>query len=214
MASPFCKVSPCALQTLPGAVEPASTRRYILCMTPDTPDLAPSGDLIPILIAPHKTLKTRARPVNDADMDRVRLLVPRMFDAMYHAPGIGLAAPQVDVSLRLAVVDIHPRDKSQPLVLINPEIQKVSEVWATREEGCLSLPNMYADVSRPGGVRVSYMDLDGKRRDIEAEELLAACLQHEIDHLDGVLFVDHVSALKRNMIFRKLAKEQKLKAAG
>jgi peptide deformylase len=116
--------------------------------------------------------------------------------------------------LRLAVIDLHPGDKPAPLVLINPEVTAVSETWATREEGCLSLPGQYADVSRPAAVCVAYTDLDGKRRTIEAEDLLAACLQHEIDHLDGVLFVDHVSALKRNMIFRKLAKEQKLKASG
>ena len=169
-------------------------------------------ELIPILVAPHKSLKTKAREVRDADMDRVRALVPLMFASMYKAPGIGLAAPQVDVGLRLFVVDLMPEDKRQPLVLINPEILRVSEEWATREEGCLSLPNQYADVSRPAMVRVSYSDLDGKRREIDGEGLMAACLQHEIDHLDGILFVDHLSLLKRNMIMRKLAKEQKLKA--
>ncbi len=175
---------------------------------------APPEDLLPILVAPHKSLKTRARPVTDADMDHVRRLVPRMFDAMYHAPGIGLAAPQIDIALRLAIVDLHPRDKPDPLVLINPEVIRVSETWATREEGCLSLPGQYAEVSRPAAVRVAFTTLDGKRREIDAEDLLAACLQHELDHLDGVLFIDHLSALKRNMILRKLAKEQKLKASG
>jgi peptide deformylase len=174
----------------------------------------PPGDLLPILVAPHKSLKTRARAVTEADMDNVRLLVPRMFAAMYHAPGIGLAAPQVDIALRLAIVDLHPREKPDPLVLINPEVIRVSETWATREEGCLSLPGQYAEVSRPAAVRVAFTTLDGKPREIDAEDLLAACLQHELDHLDGVLFVDHLSALKRNMILRKLAKEQKLKAAG
>ncbi len=206
MATQFCKGCPPFALT----VEPGGARRYIPTMPDDTP--APA-DLLPILIAPHKTLKTRARPVTDADMDQVHALVPRMFDAMYHAPGIGLAAPQIDILLRLAIVDLHPGDKPAPLVLINPEVTKVSETWATREEGCLSLPGQYADVSRPAAVCVAYTDLDGKRRTIEAEDLLAACLQHEIDHLDGVLFVDHVSALKRNMIFRKLAKERKLKAS-
>jgi peptide deformylase len=166
--------------------------------------------LLPILVAPHRTLKTKARAITPADMDRVRALVPRMFLAMYAAPGIGLAAPQIDVGLRLAIVDLQKDDKRQPLILINPEIQRVSEEWATREEGCLSLPNMYADVSRPAMVRVGYTDLDGKSRDIDADGLMAACLQHEIDHLDGILFVDHLSVLKRNMIMRKLAKEQKL----
>ena len=168
--------------------------------------------LIPILIAPHRTLKARARTVTPEDMDRVRDIVPRMFAAMYRAPGIGLAAPQVDVSLRFAVIDLMPKDKPQPFTMINPEILQVSEEWATREEGCLSLPNMYADVSRPAQVRVGFHDLNGKRHEIDAEGLLSACLQHEIDHLDGVLFVDHLSILKRNMILRRLAKEQKLKA--
>ena len=167
---------------------------------------------IPILIAPHRTLKARARAVTPDDMDRVRAIVPRMFAAMYRAPGIGLAAPQVDISLRFAVIDLMPKDKPQPFTMINPEVLQVSEEWATREEGCLSLPNMYADVSRPAQVRVGFHDLNGKRHEMDAEGLLSACLQHEIDHLDGVLFVDHLSILKRNMILRKLAKEQKLKA--
>ncbi len=165
---------------------------------------------LPILVAPHKSLKTKARPIRPEDMDRVRLLVPRMFDAMYKAPGIGLAAPQVDVGLRLAVIDLMPDDTRAPIVLINPEILRVSEDWAVREEGCLSIPNQYAEISRPAQVRVGYSDLDGKRREIDAEGLMAACLQHEIDHLDGVLFTDHLSVLKRNMLMRKLAKEQKL----
>ena len=170
-----------------------------------------SDPALPILVAPHKALKTKARPVKSEDMDRVRLLVPRMFDAMYKAPGIGLAAPQVDVGLRLAIVDLMPDETRTPMVLINPEILRVSETWATREEGCLSLPNQYAEISRPAQVRVGYADLDGKRREIDADGLLAACLQHEIDHLDGVLFVDHLSVLKRNILMRKLAKEQRLK---
>ena len=174
---------------------------------------AEHAPLIPILVAPHRTLKAKARDVRPEDMDQVRALVPRMFAAMYKAPGIGLAAPQVDVSLRFAVIDLMPKEKPQPFVMINPEVLQVSEDWATREEGCLSLPNMYAEVSRPAQVRVGYWDLTGKRHEVDAEGLLSACLQHEIDHLDGVLFVDHLSILKRNMILRRLAKEQKLKAA-
>jgi peptide deformylase len=176
------------------------------------PDTPPNAELLPILIAPHRSLKTKARRVLPADMDQVRALVPRMFATMYHAPGIGLAAPQVDIGLRLVVVDLAPKDENQPMVLVNPEILTVSEEWATREEGCLSLPNQYADVSRPARVVVAYTDLDGAPRRIEADGLMAACLQHEIDHLDGVLFVDHLSTLKRNMILRRLAKEQKQKA--
>jgi peptide deformylase len=169
----------------------------------------PSAPALPILIAPHPTLKLRCRPVGPGDDALVRALVPRMFSAMYHAPGIGLAAPQVGQALRLAVIDLAPDDKRAPHVLINPEIVAASKEMAVREEGCLSLPNMFADVTRPAQVKVRYLDLQGVRREIEGDGLLAACLQHELDHLDGVLFVDHLSALKRNMIMRKLAKEQK-----
>ncbi len=184
------------------------TAGYIAAMTESQADAA----LLPILIVPHKTLKIKARRVGPGDMDQVRRLVPRMFASMYKAPGIGLAAPQVDVSLRLVVIDLAPNDVNQPMVLINPEILTVSEEWATREEGCLSLPNQYADVSRPARVVAAYTDLQGAPHRIEADGLMAACLQHEIDHLDGVLFVDHLSTLKRNMILRRLAKEQKQKA--
>jgi peptide deformylase len=166
---------------------------------------------LPILIAPHPSLKARARAVGPADADRVRALLPQMFATMYQAPGIGLAAPQVDVPLRVAVVDVVPNEVRQPIAMINPEVVAASRELATREEGCLSLPNQFADVTRPAIVRVRYLDQTGAKREIEAEGLLAACLQHEIDHLDGVLFVDHISALKRNMILRKLAKEQRQK---
>jgi peptide deformylase len=174
---------------------------------------APAAEVepLPILIAPHPTLKLKCRPVAAGDDAALRDLVPRMFRAMYLAPGIGLAAPQVGVKLRVAVIDLQPNDTRAPHVLINPEIVAASAETATREEGCLSLPNMYAEVTRPARVKVRYLDLEGARREIEGDGLLAACLQHEIDHLDGVLFVDHLSALKRNMILRKLAKEQKAK---
>jgi peptide deformylase len=167
--------------------------------------------LLPILIAPNQILKTRARPVKPADADRVRDLIPRMFATMYKAPGIGLAAPQVSESLRLIVIDLVPNDKRQPHSLINPEIVATSEERASREEGCLSLPGQYAEIIRPARVKIRYLDETGARREMQADGLLAACLQHEIDHLDGILFVDHLSALKRNMIMRRLAKEQRLK---
>jgi len=174
--------------------------------------LAAEIEPLSILIAPHPTLKLRCRPVGPNDEASVRDLVPRMFQAMYNAPGIGLAAPQVDVPLRVVVIDLQPNDKRDPHVLINPEIIASSAEQASREEGCLSLPNMFAEVIRPSRVKVRYMDMSGTRREIEGDNLLAACLQHEIDHLNGVLFVDHLSPLKRNMIMRKLAKEQKSKA--
>ena len=172
------------------------------------PDAYPT---LPILIAPHALLKTRARPVTPADEAAVRDLVSRMFNTMYRAPGIGLAAPQVGQLLRVITIDLMPNDKPAPLALINPEIVALSDDKATREEGCLSLPGQYAEVTRPARVKVRYLDRTGAKREVEADGLLSACLQHEIDHLDGVLFVDHLSALKRNMIMRRLAKEQRQK---
>jgi peptide deformylase len=168
-------------------------------------------DHLPILIAPNQILKARARPVKPADTDLVRDLIPRMFATMYKAPGIGLAAPQISHSLRLIIIDLAPNDKKQPYSLINPEIIAASEELATREEGCLSLPGQYAEITRPARVKVRYLDETGAKRELQADGLLAACLQHEVDHLDGVLFVDHLSALKRNMIMRRLAKEQRQK---
>jgi peptide deformylase len=170
-----------------------------------------AAPLLPILIAPDPALKMRARKVADQDSDQVRALVPRMLATMYRAPGIGLAAPQVGVGLRLAVVDLMRDEKPAPIVLVNPEVVAASEDLATREEGCLSLPGQYADVTRPARVKVRYFDQSGAKQEIEADGLLAACLQHEIDHLDGVLFVDHLSPLKRNMILRRLAKEMRQK---
>jgi peptide deformylase len=172
---------------------------------------ATDAETIPILIAPHPLLKAKSRPVGPQDADLVRSLIPRMFTTMYKAPGIGLAAPQVGETLRLAVVDLMPADKPAPLVLINPTILQASAELATREEGCLSLPDQYADVTRPARVKLRYFDQQGGRQEIEADGLLAACLQHELDHLDGILFVDHLSALKRNMIMRRLAKDMRLK---
>ena len=196
----------------PGCVDVRGRCRYIPAMNDFSKPVAEAAP-IPILVAPHPALKARARRVTDADADIVRGLIPRMFAAMYDAPGIGLAAPQVAVGLRLAVIDLQTDEQRDPLVLVNPEIIGASAELATREEGCLSLPHQFADVTRPARVRVRFEDAAGVRRELDAEGLLATCLQHEIDHLDGVLFVDHISALKRNMIMRKLAKEQRVKAA-
>jgi peptide deformylase len=176
-------------------------------------DMRETVETLPILLVPDPVLKARAKPVAPEDMERMRALVPRMFATMYQAPGIGLAAPQVGVALRCAVVDLMADNVSKPIALINPEVIARSEELATREEGCLSLPGQYAEVTRPARVTIRHLDLDGVRRQIEAEGLLSACLQHEIDHLDGVLFVDHLSALKRNMILRRLAKELRQKRA-
>jgi peptide deformylase len=170
-----------------------------------------AAPLLPILIVPNPLLRKTARAVTPADAADIADLIPKMFASMYAAPGIGLAAPQIGVLLRLIVMDIAPDKTPDPRVLINPEIIATAEATATREEGCLSLPEQYADVTRPAWVKVKYQDEHGARREIEGEGLLAACLQHEIDHLNGVLFIDHISALKRNILLRKLAKEQKAK---
>ncbi len=175
---------------------------------PQPPD---SAAQLTILVAPHPALKARAREVGPGDADAVRALAPRLFETMYHAPGIGLAAPQVGVPLRLAVIDLMPSERREPLLLINPRLVLRSTELATREEGCLSLPNQYAEVTRPAEIRVQFQDQAGARHELHADGLLAACLQHEIDHLDGVLFTDHLSTLKRNMILRRLAKEQRMK---
>ena len=164
---------------------------------------------LPIIVAPDPRLKQAAEPVAAVD-DGLRRLADDMLDTMYAAPGIGLAAPQVGHSKRLIVADVGPKDgPRQPHVLINPEILWVSDDDNTANEGCLSLPEHYADVVRPRAIRVAYLDRKGERRQLEAEGLLATCIQHEIDHLDGILFVDHISALKRNMILRKLLKAKK-----
>jgi peptide deformylase len=173
-------------------------------------DVAPAT----IRIVPDPVLRKVARAVTPADAAEVAALIPAMFAAMYAAPGIGLAAPQVGRLLRLVVMDLAPEKVPAPLVLINPEIVAKSDETAVREEGCLSLPGQYADVTRPAWVKVKYQDEAGKAAEIEGDGLLAACLQHEIDHLNGVLFVDYLSALKRNILLRKLAKEQKEKKAG
>ena len=164
---------------------------------------------LPILIHPDPRLRRKARAVMPEDASAVRALAPRMLATMYAAPGIGLAAPQVGSDLRLVVLDIGPKEKPEPMVLVNPEILAASAETALREEGCLSLPGIYAEVERPARVKVRWLDLEGARREIEAEGLLGVCLQHEIDHLDGVLFVDRISTLKRNMLLRRLAKEQR-----
>lgn len=166
--------------------------------------------LLDILVVPHPALKARAEPVDRID-DQVRRLVADMFETMYQAPGIGLAAPQVGVLKRIVVVDVAEGEERRPMTLINPEIVWESEDLMAQEEGCLSLPNQFAEVVRPSAVRVRFKDEHGEEREIAADGLLARCIQHEIDHLNGVLFVDHLSALKRNMILRKLAKGRRVR---
>ncbi|MFO1079757.1 MAG: peptide deformylase [Reyranellaceae bacterium] len=165
--------------------------------------------VLPILTAPDPRLKKKSLPVDAVD-DGLRQLMDDMLETMYAAPGIGLAAPQVGVLKRLVVLDIEREDvKTGPLFLVNPEIVEASDEDATYEEGCLSVPEHYSEVARPARVRVRYLDRDGVAQEMDCDGLLATCVQHEIDHLDGVLFIDHISALKRNMILRKLLKARK-----
>jgi peptide deformylase len=165
--------------------------------------------LLPIIVAPDPRLKIKAKPVAQVDA-QVRRLMDDMVETMYHAIGIGLAAPQVGAAQRVLVVDVaREGEKPQPMRIANPEIVWRSDETTTGNEGCLSLPEHYADVERPAAIRLRYLDHENEIREIEANGLLATCLQHEIDHLDGVLFVDHISTLKRGIILRKLAKTKR-----
>ena len=165
--------------------------------------------ILPIIAAPNPILKKHCTPIAKVD-GRICRLMDDMLETMYSAPGVGLAAPQVGELIRLIVVDSTAKDeKKDPHCLVNPELAWVSHEDATHEEGCLSLPDHYADVVRPSAIRVRYLDRDGKAAEMAAEGLLATCIQHEMDHLEGILFVDHISALRRNMILRKLRKAKR-----
>ena len=169
--------------------------------------------ILQILTAPDPVLKKKAVKVAAVD-DRIRQLMDNMIETMYDAPGIGLAAPQVGISERIVVIDIgRSEENRQPLFLVNPEILWVSDEDNTYEEGCLSVPEHYADVVRPKTIKVKFIDRDNKPGEIETDGLLATVIQHEMDHLDGVLFIDHLTSLKRNMILRKLLKLKKEAAA-
>ena len=173
----------------------------------------------PIVEVPDPRLREISKPVEGVD-DDLRALIADMFETMYAAPGIGLAAIQVGVPKRVLVIDLQePAEEGgepvrQPHVFINPEIVEHSEQEVPYTEGCLSVPDQYAEVDRPDRIRARWLDENGKQRDETIEGLLAVCLQHEMDHLNGVLFIDHLSRLKRDMIMKKLAKQRKeLKAA-
>jgi peptide deformylase len=169
--------------------------------------------LLTILTAPDPVLKKKAVPVAEVG-DRIRLLMDNMLETMYAAPGIGLAAPQVGVSERVVVIDVgRSEENRQPLFLVNPQISWASDEDNVYEEGCLSVPELYGEVVRPKAVRVTYLDRDNNPGEIEADGLLATVIQHEMDHLDGILFIDHLTSLKRNMILRKLLKLKKDAAA-
>lgn len=168
--------------------------------------------LLPIITAPDPVLETVSTPVETVT-DELRQQLDDMLETMYAAPGIGLAAIQVGIPKRMLVMDVSREgEEKQPYFIINPEITWVSDDDQLYEEGCLSLPEQYAEVERPAEIKVSYLDRNGEKQELHADGLMAVCLQHEMDHLDGILFVDHISALKRNMILRKLLKQKRLAA--
>jgi peptide deformylase len=168
----------------------------------------------PILIVPDPRLKAVSTPVEKVDT-AIRKLADDMLESMYAADGIGLAAVQIGELKRMLVMDLaQKKGRNEPRVFINPKILWASDELAQTQEGCLSIPDIWEDVTRPARVRAEYLDLDGQKQLVEADRLLATCLQHEMDHLEGVLFIDHISKLKRGIALRKLAKAKRLKEAG
>jgi peptide deformylase len=166
----------------------------------------------PLIILPDPLLREVSKPVERVDADILKL-ADDMLETMYEAPGIGLAAVQIGVARRMLVLDVaREGEDKQPLVVINPEIIAASEARSVYEEGCLSIPDYYAEVERPADVTVRFINRAGKEETLEATGLLATCMQHEIDHLNGVLFIDHISRLKRDMVIRKFTKAAKSKA--
>jgi peptide deformylase len=162
-----------------------------------------------ILILPDKRLRLVSEPVGKIDSG-IRTLVEDMFESMYEAPGIGLAAVQVGAPIRVVTMDLAKKDDPKnPQVFINPEILWMSEERSTYEEGCLSIPEFYGDVERPAQVKVKFLDLEGRSLEVDAGGLLATCLQHEIDHLNGILFIDHLSKLKRDRVLKRFTKAAK-----
>ena len=162
-----------------------------------------------ILILPDKRLRAVSKPVAKIDA-ATRKLVEEMFETMYAAPGIGLAAIQIGEPKRVVTMDLAKKDEpKQPQVFINPELIGTSDEKSVHEEGCLSIPEYYEEVERPAQVTIRYLDLDGKSHEVEANGLLATCIQHEIDHLNGVLFIDHISRLKRDRVIKKFTKAAK-----
>ncbi len=184
------------------SVDRASTVAYVLRMP-----------ILPIIKLPDPILREKSLPVETIDAD-VRGFLNDMLETMYAAPGIGLAAVQVGVLRRMVVIDTvrGEEEPKNPLMLINPEILSLGDTVRLHEEGCLSIPEMYAEVERPALVRVRYVDIEGQQREEDFEDLLATVVQHEIDHMNGVLFIDHLSRLKRDLLVKKFYKAQREKA--
>ncbi|NHT74500.1 peptide deformylase [Rhizobiaceae bacterium CRRU44] len=167
----------------------------------------------PLIILPDPLLRQISAPVERVD-DDVRRIADDMLETMYDAPGIGLAAIQIGLPRRLLVIDLAKEgDDAAPQVFINPEILTSTDERSVYEEGCLSIPDYYAEVERPAGITLRYLDREGRQQEIAADGLLATCLQHEIDHLNGVLFIDHISKLKREMVVRKFTKAAKTRGS-
>ncbi len=167
----------------------------------------------PLIILPDPILRQVSSTIETIDSE-VKKLADDMLETMYDAPGIGLAAIQIGVARRMLVLDVSKDgEDKQPLVFINPEIVAATDARSVYEEGCLSIPDYYAEVERPAGITVKHLDRDGKEQLTEADGLLATCLQHEIDHLNGVLFIDHISKLKREMVIRKFTKAAKMRGS-
>ncbi len=162
-----------------------------------------------IIIEPDPVLRKKCDPLEKVD-DQTRKLMKDMLETMYNAPGIGLAAIQIGILKRLVVIDISKdQEKKEPLFLINPEIIHTSNKTSIYEEGCLSLPGQFAEIERPAECVLKYVDYQGIQKEMKAEGLLATCIQHEVDHLNGILFIDYLSKLKKDMIIKKLAKQKK-----
>ncbi len=167
----------------------------------------------PLIILPDPILRQVSKPIETIDGE-VKKLADDMLETMYDAPGIGLAAIQIGVARRMLVLDVSKEgEDKKPLVFINPEVVASSDARSVYEEGCLSIPDYYAEVERPAAITVRHLDREGKEQVTEADGLLATCLQHEIDHLNGVLFIDHISKLKREMVIRKFTKAAKLRGS-
>ncbi|WP_439498062.1 peptide deformylase [Bosea sp. (in: a-proteobacteria)] len=167
----------------------------------------------PLVILPDSVLRQVSDPVQ-AITPEIKTLAAEMLETMYDAPGIGLAAIQVGVPKRIVTIDLAKQDEEkQPMVFVNPEVTWSSDETSIHEEGCLSIPEYYEEVERPARVKVRYLDLDGKQQEVEAEGLLATCLQHEIDHLNGVLFIDYLSRLKRERVTKRFAKAARRESA-
>lgn len=165
--------------------------------------------LLPLVLLPDPILRTTSKAVEHVD-DHLRKFADDMLATMYDAPGIGLAAIQVAEPIRMIAIDLAKQDEEpQPQIFINPVVLARGDGASVYEEGCLSIPDYFADVERPDSIALSYIDLDGKQQEIHAEGMMATCLQHEMDHLDGVLFIDHISKLKRDMVVKKFRKLQK-----